>query len=211
MKTICATLLSVVFLVACYTASAAPPPPQNEYTTIDPPLATHTGNKIEVMEIFWYGCPHCYAYQPYLEKWLKSKPANVEFRLMPGLLNSAWVPHARAYYTAVKLGVLDKIHHQLFDAIHKDRKEIFSEDAIKKFFIEQGIDGDTFSKVYDSPEIDEKLRQALRAQIQAKITGVPSIIVGGKYLTSPSMTGSFDSMGPVINSLIKKASEGKGS
>ena len=208
MKTLCTTLLSVLLLVAGNTAFAAQPE-QPEYQTINPPLATHSGNKIEVMEIFWYGCPHCYAFEPYLEKWLQTKPANVEFRLMPGILNRAWVAHARAFYTAEKLGVLDKIHRQLFDAIHKDRRNIFDEDSIRAFFVEQGVDGGEFSKVYDSKEIDEKLRQAIQAQVDAKVTGVPSLIVGGKYLTSPSMTGSYEALEKVLNNLIKRESEGK--
>jgi thiol:disulfide interchange protein DsbA len=207
MKTIYATLFSVILLVAGDTAYAAQPD-QAEYVTINPPLATHTGNKVEVLEIFWYGCPHCYAFEPYLQKWLKTKPANVEFRLMPGILNRAWVAHARAYYTAEKLGILDQIHHQLFDAIHKDRRNIFDEDSIKAFFIEQGVDGDEFSKVYDSKEIDEELKQAVRDQISAKVTGVPTLIIDGKYLTSPSMTGSYETLEQVLNSLIKKASQG---
>ena len=208
MKTICTTLLSVLLLVSGVTANAAQPD-QTEYQTINPPLATHSGNKIEVMEVFWYGCPHCYAFQPYLEKWLKTKPDNVEFRLMPGILNRAWVAHARAYYTAEKLGVLDKIHLQLFDAIHKDRRNIFDEDSIKAFFVQQGVDGNEFSKVYDSKEIDKKLIQAIHVQMNAKVTGVPSLIVDGRYLTSPSMTGSYKSLAHVLNSLIKKAAAEK--
>lgn len=201
MKTICTTLFSLLLLVTGFPVYAD----QANYATIDPPLPTHSGNKIEVTEVFWYGCPHCYAFEPYLEKWLKTKPANVEFRLMPGILNRGWVAHARAYYTAQKLGVLDKIHRQLFDAIHKDRRNIFDEDSIKAFFVEQGVDGDKFSNIYDSRYVDEKLKQAIRAQIDAKITGVPSLIVDGKYLTSPSMTGSYKSLAQVLNNLIKKA------
>ena len=208
MKTICTTLLSVLLLISGYTAYADQPE-QTDYETINPPLATHSGNKIEVMEIFWYGCPHCYAFEPYLQKWLKTKPDNVEFRLMPGILNRAWVAHARAFYTAEKLGVLDKIHHQLFDAIHKDRRNIFDEDSIKAFFVEQGVNGDEFSKVYDSKAIDEKLIQAIHVQRDAKVGGVPSLIVDGKYLTSPSMTGSYESLAQVLNSLVKKAAAGK--
>ena len=207
LKTTCTAILSIIFLVSCLTVSADEQD-QAEYVTLDPPQATQTGDKIEVLEVFWYGCPHCYAFEPSLQKWLSTKPDNVEFRLMPGILNRAWVPHARAYYTAEKLGVLDKIHHQLFDAIHKDRRYIFDEDAIKRFFVEQGVDGDEFSKVYDSKEIDEKLKQAAQEQISAKITGVPSIIINGKYLTSPSRTGSYEKLEKVMNSLIARESKG---
>jgi len=208
MKTSCMTLLTIVLFASISTA-IADETAQPKYITLDTPQSTQTGDKIEVLEVFWYGCPHCYAFEPFLKKWLNSKPDNVEFRLMPGILNRAWVAHARAYYTAEKLGILDKIHHQLFDAIHKDNRYIFDEDSIKAFFIEQGIDADQFSKVYDSQEIDNKLRQAFQEQVNAKIGGVPSIIINGKYLTSPSMADGYENLEQVMNSLIAKESRGR--
>ena len=212
MKTIYVMLLSLVCLTACSAPSAQSI--EGKYVTLNPPLATHTGKKIEVLEIFWYGCPHCYEYEPHLLKWLSAKPKNVEFRLMPGILNPAWVPHARAYYTAVQLGVLDKIHEQLFDAIHKYRRNIFDEDSLKAFFVQQGVNGDEFSKVFDSRAIDEKMRQAYEEEVKAKITGVPSIIINGKYVTSPAMnttnngrTVDYDSLAHVMNTLIARESK----
>ena len=213
MKTIYVMLLSLVCLTACSAHSAQSI--EGKYVTLNPPLATHTGKKIEVLEIFWYGCPHCYEYEPHLLKWLSTKPKNVEFRLMPGILNPSWVPHARAYYTALQLGVLDRIHEQLFNAIHKDRRNIFDEDSIKAFFVQQGVDGDEFSKVYDSRAIDEKMKQAYDEEVKAKVTGVPSIIINGKYLTSPAMnttdngrTVDYDSLAHVMNTLIARESKG---
>ena len=176
----------------------------NTYQTVVPPQPTATGDKIEVLEIFWYGCPHCYHFESYIHRWLKTKPADVEFRRMPAVLNRTWLPHAKAYYAAIKLDVLDRIHTPLFNAIHRDGKRIFTEEELKDFFVSQGIDGDAFTKAYESTEVQTKIKQAFYLARNFKITGVPSIVVDGKYVTSASMTGSYDKMLEVVNYLIKK-------
>jgi thiol:disulfide interchange protein DsbA len=157
--------------------------------------------KIEVVEIFWYGCPHCYSFEPHLDKWLQTKPDDIIFVRMPGVLNAAWVQHARAYYTAEKLGVLDKIHRPLFDAIHRDRKRIFSEDELHDFFVERGVDGADFDRVYRSNEIDTRVKQALVMARAAHVTGVPAIIINGRYMTTGSLTGSFERLLEVTDRL----------
>ena len=184
---------------------------EDYYSVLEQPQPTETGSKIEVLEIFWYGCPHCYAFEPYLREWLENKPDNVEFRLMPGILNAGWVPHARAYYTAVEIGVLNKIHPRLFDAIHKDGRNIFNQQSIREFFIEQGIKEIEFDRTYNSPELDGKARAAYDYQRNCRITGVPSIIVNGKYVTSPSLAGSPENVLKVIDYLINKEMKGRDS
>ena len=160
--------------------------------------------KIEVVEVFWYGCPHCYAFEPYLEKWLQTKPDDVVFRRVPGVLNNSWVPHAKAYFTAEKLDILPKIHEPLFDAIHKDRKSIFTEDQLRDFFAEYGVDPDEFTKIYNSDEIETKTKQAFFMARGYRLTGVPSVVVNGKYMTSGSLAGSFENLLAVVNYLIDK-------
>lgn len=185
------------------------------YNVINPAQLTQTGDKIEVLEIFWYGCSHCYNFEPHIKEWLQNKPDGVEFRRMPGIFRKNWVPHAKAYYTAEKLGVLDKIHGPLFDAIHKEKKKIYDDDAIKKFFIKQGINKKDFTKVYESEEINIKAKQAFLAGQQYKtrtangkvvpaLQGVPSIIVNGKYIVSGSTAGSFENVLKITNSLVDK-------
>lgn len=106
-----------------------------EYERVTPAQPVSTENKIEVLELFWYGCPHCYRLEPYLHEWLKTKPANVEYVRLPAILRDSWGLHAHAYYTAEALGVLEKIHTALFDAMHKDRKHIESEESIRQFLL----------------------------------------------------------------------------
>jgi protein dithiol oxidoreductase (disulfide-forming) len=177
---------------------------KDTYKLIVPVQPTQSENKIEVVEVFWYGCPHCYDFEPFIERWLKELPEDVEFRRMPGIFNKSWVPHAKAYYTAEKLGVLDVIHNPLFNALHQERKRIYSEDELKDFFVAKGIDGDEFSKVFNSSEIETKFKQAFVMGQRYKITGVPAVIVNGKYMTSGSMTGSYENLLKTIDELIDK-------
>ena len=174
------------------------------YNIISPPQPTQTGDKIEVLEVFWYACPHCYDFEPHVKEWLQKKSDDVVFRRMPGIFRKNWIPHAKAYFTAEKLGVLDKIHSPLFDAIHKERKKIHDDKAIKKFFVKHGVDKAEFTKVYESDEIDTKVKQAFVMGQRYKITGVPAIIVNGKYMISGTTAGSFENVLKITNSLVDK-------
>jgi protein dithiol oxidoreductase (disulfide-forming) len=177
---------------------------ENGYTIISPAQPTQTGDKIEVLEIFWYACPHCYDFEPYVNEWLKNKPDDVTFRRMPGIFRKSWIPHAKAFFTAKKLGILDDIHTALFNAIHKDKKKIHDEASIKKFFLKRGVDKSEFKKIYNSEEIDTKAKQAFVMGQRYKVTGVPAVIVNGKYMVSGSTAGSFENVLKVIDSLVDK-------
>ena len=174
------------------------------YNIIEPAQPTQTGDKIEVLEVFWYACPHCYDFEPYVKEWLQSKPDDVEFKRMPGIFRKNWIPHAKAFFTAERLGVLDKIHTPLFDAIHKQRKKIHDDAAMKKFFVKHGVDKKEFTKVYESEEIDTKVKKAFVMGQRYKITGVPAIIVNGKYMISGSTAGSFENVLKITNALVDK-------
>jgi thiol:disulfide interchange protein DsbA len=191
-------------MLALLAGTAAARTFEESFQEIKPAQPTSTEGKIEVLEIFWYGCPHCYSFEPYLDKWMATKPADVEFVRMPGVLNPQWVPHARAYYTAQKLGVLDKIHMPLFHALHRDRKRIFTEDDLRDFFEDNGVKGEDFDRVYRSNEVDTRVKQALVTARGARVTGVPTVIVNGKYMTSGSLTGSFENLLSVIDQLIAR-------
>lgn len=165
---------------------------------------TRTGDKIEVVEVFWYGCPHCYHFEPVIEKWLEEKSEYIEFIRMPGILGKNWLPHARAFYAAEKLGILEEIHEPLFDAIHKDKRKILDEKSLRAFFSEYGVSGADFDQAYNSREVEDKVRAAFSAGKNYALTGVPAIIINGKYTTSESMAGSFEKIIAVINTLAAK-------
>jgi thiol:disulfide interchange protein DsbA len=168
-----------------------------------PPVPTQAAGKIEVVELFWYGCPHCYDFEPTLDAWLANKPDDVNFVRLPAVMNASWVPHARAFYTAEKLGVQDKIHRPLFDALHKGRKPIFNEEALRDFFIAQGVKAEDFDRVYGSNEVDVKVKQALQLAKRYKATAVPAVIVNGRYRTMRSMVDSYETLVGVIDRLIE--------
>ena len=173
------------------------------YKEIRPAQPTHSGKKIEVVEIFWYGCPHCYEFEPYLQNWLSTKPDDVVFRRLPGILGPSWTPHARAFFTAKKMGILDKIHEPLFRAIHKEGRRIYNDEQLKDFIVGlTGVNADQFSRIYDSKEIDIKMRQALISEQKYQITGVPAVVVNGKYLTNGTMAKSYENLIKVINHLV---------
>jgi len=177
------------------------------YERIKPEVAAHVeAGQVEVVEVFWYGCHHCFAFEPYISKWVKSKPDNVVFRRVPGVFSRGWVPHARAYYTAEVLGVLDTIHTPLFEAIHDDRRKIGDEDSLARFFAEYGVSEADFREAYNSFSVDAKTRQAMTLSKEYGITGVPSMIVNGRYRTSARLTGTYENLLKVVDELVDKES-----
>ncbi len=178
-----------------------------EYQVIEPPVPTETGDKIEVVELFWYGCPHCYRLEPYIKGWLPTLPQNVEFRRIPAVFSERWALHARAFYTAEALGVLDKVHDALFHAIHEEHKRLDKEEEIAKIFAEQGISEEQFTETFHSFFIDSKVRRAKALTKAYGIDGVPAIIVDGKYRTNGTLAGGQEEMLQVVDSLIKRESQ----
>lgn len=173
-----------------------------DYTELGKPQSTETGGKVEILEVFMYSCPHCFHLEPTIDKWLETKPESAELRRMPAVFGPKVVPHARAFYAAEMMGVEDKLHMPLFRALHEQKKQIYDEDALVEFAVEQGIDGEEFRKTYNSFAVDMKVRRAQEMGKRYGVDGVPSVIVNGKYRTSPSQTGSRDKMIEVIDHLI---------
>ncbi len=164
-----------------------------------------TGDKIEVVEMFWYRCPHCFRLEPYLLRWLENKPENAELVPIPAILNDNWGFHARAYYTFEALGLTEQLHARFFDAIHRERKPFNTAEQLAEWAAEQGADRDAVLSTFNSFAVNNKLNFAKIMTTKYGISGVPAIIVDGKYRTSVSMAGSHDALLEVINFLIEKA------
>lgn len=179
------------------------------YETLSPAQPIQNQDKIEVIEFFWYGCPHCYTLEPAMEEWLKTKPDNVEFIRQPAIFSSLWGKHAKAFYVAEALGVLDKVHTDLFDAIQNKKQKLSSEDQLAKFFVAHGVDEAQFRNTFNSFLIDAKMRQAKAMAPRYGITGVPAIIINGKYKTSGPLAKSNENIIKVMNQLIKQESQAK--
>jgi thiol:disulfide interchange protein DsbA len=175
-----------------------------QYIRLASPGAVETGDKIEVREFFWYGCPHCYTLEPTIESWIKRMPANAEFVRTPGVA-LRWMVHAQAFYAFESIGVLEKLHKPFFDAIHRERRPLDNEDSIAAFVTERGLDSDAFRRAFNSFGVRLKVDRAKKLNIEYGVSSVPALIVDGKYLTAPSMAGREETTMQVVDFLIKKA------
>jgi thiol:disulfide interchange protein DsbA len=204
MKTVSRWLLILLIPFYIMTAYAAGNYTEGrEYARLSSPQPVTTDGGIEVVELFWYGCPHCYHLEPYLENWLKDKPDDVEFVRMPAILGKNWELLAKAYYTAELLGVLDRTHRELFDAIHERKEKITDEAALRAFFVKHGVSAEDFDRTFNSFAVNVKTNNARLMTRRYAITGVPTLIVNGKYSTGPSMvTGGNDSVLEVVDYLV---------
>ena len=174
-----------------------------EYKRISPSVPTEVpAGKIEVVELFWYGCPHCYRFEPLLEAWVKKLPDDVVFRRVPAVFNPLWALHAKAYYTAQLLKVLDRMHPVLFDAMHVRHQKLNTPQAIRKLFVDNGVDGKAFDQVFNSFAVDVKLRRATELTRRYGIDGVPSLVIQGTYRTDGPLANGHQGMLKVADHLI---------
>jgi len=180
---------------------------EDGYETLTPAQPVQNPDKIEVIEFFWYGCPHCYHLEPAVAAWLKTKPANVEFIRQPAIFSDLWAKHAKAFFTAEVLGIVEKVHADLFDAIQNKKQKLLTEDELLKFFSDHGVKPDDFRNAYNSFTVDAKMRQAEGMGNRYGITGVPALIVNGKYKVTGTTAKTQDNMFAVTDQLIKQESK----
>lgn len=176
-----------------------------EYVMVTPAQPVTTGNKIEVREVFMYGCPHCFNLEPILNRWLKTKPANSEFVRMPAIFRPTLEPHARAFYAFQALGVLDKLHGAFFRALHVDRQPLSDEASIAQFVAAHGIKPEDFRRAYHSFGVDAQVKEAMRLAPAYGVDSVPTFIIDGKYRTNATMAQGSESLMRVTEFLIKKS------
>lgn len=174
------------------------------YLELNPPRPTQDPSKVEVVEFFWYGCPHCFRFDPYLEEWAKNQPADVVLRRQPVIFGANWAPQARAYFTAEVLGVVDKIHKDFFNAMHLDKKPMASEEELTEFFAARGIDRKAFKEAFHSFAVDMKMRQAEAIGADYGITGVPALVVNGKYAITGQTAKSYEKMIEALKTLVER-------
>ena len=200
-------LLSVLALPALADAPAAGGYKLGQqYQTVLPaqPTSTKPG-QIEVIDFFWYGCPHCNALEPYLETWERSKPANVVLVRVPAILQADWEPAARAFYTADALGILAKSHKATFDEIHQNKDNLQTEADFERFYVKAfGVDPKKFESIWSSPDTDAKIAQAnvLADRYGLALFGVPNLVVNGKWITGGYFGMPYAQMMPVVNYLV---------
>jgi thiol:disulfide interchange protein DsbA len=214
-KSSCNYLLVVLFASSffltqvAYAENKSPSNPYaGKYELVTPPQPTSTPDKVEIVELFWYRCPHCYSLDKFLRKtgWLQKKPDYVEFTHMPAVFDKDnWIPLAKAYYVAESLGVLDKVHLPIFEAIHDKRRNLNSEQALQKLFNEYGgVNSEEFTKTYNSFAIETKINRAKDMTTRYGINGVPVVIVNGKYRLNSEKADGYENMMLVMDYLIEK-------
>lgn len=202
MKRIITAFAAALTLLACSASSAYDE--GTHYQRLDKAQPTSTGDKVEVVEVFWYGCPHCYSLEPIVHDWLKNKPENVEFVRLPAALNPSWAFHAKVYYTAEALGIVDVFHGAFFDELHLHKKRMNTEGSVKDFFLKLGVSEADFESAWNSFGVDSKLRQAKQKVIGYQLRSVPTIIVNGKYKVTAQSAGGSRNIFSVVNELVEK-------
>ena len=189
-----------------------------DYTLINPPQPTTSGNKIEVLEFFWYGCIHCYHLESPLKAWLKRKPADVEFRYVPAAFNSSWLPLARAFYALEAMGVVANYHDDIFSAIHRNNQKALINDprAMADWLGGKGLDKQKFLDTYNSFAVNGRAQRTTDVTRSYDIPGTPALVVNGRYLTGPSMMVgsdnniSYERFFQVLDQLIAQARTERG-
>ncbi len=179
------------------------------YQRLSPTQPTSSSpDQIEVAEIFWYGCPHCYTFDPYLESWKSDLSANVNFIRVPAVWNPLVQLHARAYYTAQALGKGEEMHTPIFREIHVNGNYLESEQALQTFFEQFDVSEEEFTNAFNSFAVHTKLQRAKELSQRYRIASVPTVIVNGKYSTDAGAAGDYNTLMELVDELV--ASEAAG-
>ncbi len=205
----------VMLMAAAFPALAQPMLPEpykagEHYFPLPEAVRPRNPAKIEVVEEFQYGCPHCYRFEPQLKVWRSKQPADVDVQQMPIIWNQLGELHARAFYAAQALGVLEKTHHAMFTAIHEKSNMLNSKDKIQQIFADAGVKKDMFEKAFDSFGVTNQLAQSKSRMLSYKLEGTPELVVAGKYrisgsaFRSPTEQEVFAKMLVVADYLIEK-------
>jgi thiol:disulfide interchange protein DsbA len=197
-------LLALACLTAASHAQGIPARQNIEYRLIAPQPA-ETGDRIEVIDFFWYGCPHCNDLQPALEGWIKRKPVDVALRRIPAILSDSWAPHARIYYALEQLNEVERLHQKVYYSYHVEQLYMSKPDVVVEWAVKNGIDRKGWLDAYYSPAVDAKVERAKKLSEAYTVEGTPTLVVDGRYLTSGSLAPSLHGMIPVLEDLIRLA------
>ncbi|MFZ2553443.1 thiol:disulfide interchange protein DsbA/DsbL [Psychrobacter urativorans] len=195
------TLTGLAFAIGLTTMSvqAADYVAGKDYRVLDNPEKI-SGNAIIVREFFWYGCPHCFTLNPFMEKWAATKAKDVAFFKTPAALNPVWEASARGFYAAQLLGYENKTHDALFNAIHKDNKQIFDQVSLSKWYASKGVDQKKFNSLYNSFAVGTKIGRSQAGAKRYQLSGVPAVVIQGKYV----VTGESAEVPKVVDYLVNK-------
>lgn len=165
------------------------------------------GDKIEVIDFFWYGCPYCYQLMPMIDAWDKTRPADVALRRIPAVLREEWIPDAHLFYTFELLGAADRLHTKVFDAVHRDRILATDREAWAKWAVANGIERAKWDEAYKEKSVRDNVLRAVEIARDYDVRGTPVLVVDGRYQTGGGLAGSLKNVMPTVNGLINLARE----
>jgi len=166
--------------------------------------------RVEVIEMFFYACPHCSELEAKINAWVAKNKGKINFQRIPAIVSSSWVSQAKAYYIAQELGLLDKLHTRLFATIHEQGKQLYNDDTLMEFFINQGVDRQAFIQANNSPNVADNLNKARLMTVKYGLRGVPAVIINGKYKTAPFYTRNQEEMISVLDMLVDREKNNHG-
>ena len=177
-----------------------------DFKRLDKPVTPDApAGKVDVIEFFWYSCPHCHAFEPTLDAWVKAAPKDLSIRRVPVAFNASFVPQQKLFYTLEGMGKLDALHAKVFRAIHVEKAKLAKDDEILAWVTQQGVDAAKFKEVYGSFSVANQVRRASQLQDSYGVEGVPSMGVAGKYYTDGTMAGSMQTVLQVVEYLAATA------
>lgn len=203
-------LLPLAINIGTATAQSKQYKAGTHYEVLETPVRTSDPKRIEVAEVFWYGCSHCFTFEPMVSTWASQLPEDVNFIHSPAIWHKSMELHARAYYTAKALKALNSVHMAIFNAMNLKKNKLASKEAIGKIFVAQGVDLDKFNKTFDSFGVVSATKQADARQRSYGIKGTPEMVVNGKYRINAKMAGGQGGMLKVADYLIGKERLGLG-
>jgi thiol:disulfide interchange protein DsbA len=204
-------LAAWIFALTLSAGASAQLAPGKDYQLINPPQPTNSGTKIEVIEFFYYGCPGCNSLAPRLRTWLKKRPADVEFRRAPAVFDDSWLPLTTAYHAFDAMGLVDKLHYDLFSAIHDQRPPLEIKGLLRDpkplfdWVAKQGVDREKFVEVFNSFGVRSRTNRSVELPANYHVTSTPTLVVDGRYLTTPAMVGSYERFFEVLEQVIAMA------
>ena len=184
-------------------AQGAAPKEGKDYIKLGKPASVSApAGKVEVIEFFWYSCPHCNAFEPQFEAWVKSQPADVVVQRVPVAFNASFVPQQKLYFTLEGMNLLPQLHAKVFRTIHVERNMLKTDDAIFEWVGKQGVDVAKFKGVYNSFTVNNQLRKASQVQNEYDVEGVPAMGVAGRYYTDGTKAGNMENVLRVVDALV---------
>ncbi len=200
-------VLSAILVTASlfgFVANAAEFQAGKEYVELKNPVPVSEPGKIEVVELFWYGCPHCYQFEPTINPWIKQLPDDVDFKRIPAMFGGVWNAHGQMFLALESMDVEQKVHDAIFNAYHREGNKLDTPEKMAEFLAGQGVDADAFLKAYNSFGVKSRAEQAKKLAMAYQITGVPVMIVNGKYRFDIGSAGGPERALEVADYLIEK-------